>query len=91
MGKYDWLEKRILRSVDYLKLWTENPRLDPEGNHVTLSDFAVDLLSQTGEKESFLKLINSIASNGYIPADPIVVWKNNDNNHYYVAEGKALP
>ena len=32
-------------------------------------------------------MINSIATRGYIPADPIVVWKNEKNDKYYVAEG----
>jgi len=87
MSKYDWLEKRTLRSVDQLRLWPNNPRLDPEENHVNLADYVSDLISDTGERDSFIKLINSIASDGYIPGDPIVVWKNTSNDKYYVAEG----
>ncbi len=87
MSEYDWLEKRIEKSVDDLELWVENPRLDPEKSHITLSDFALDLCSEARGKNSFKKLIDSIASNGYIPADPIVVWKNSGDNQYYVAEG----
>ncbi len=87
MSEYDWLDKKSLRSVDQLRLWADNPRLDPEEKHISLSDFASDLITQNGEKESFLKLINSIAKNGYIPADPVVVWKNEQNDKYYVAEG----
>lgn len=87
MGEYDWLEKRKLRAVDQLKLWGDNPRLDPEERHVNLADYASDLLAENGEKDSFLKLIGSIASDGFIPADPVVIWKNNENNNYYVAEG----
>ena len=31
--------------------------------------------------------IKSISENGFIPSDPIVVWKNTDNEKFYVAEG----
>lgn len=34
-----------------------------------------------------MDLIRSIAINGFIPADPIVVWKDDKNDRYYVAEG----
>lgn len=87
MSKYEWLEKRTLRAVDQLRLWPENPRLDPEEKHVSIHDYAADLISENGEKDSFFKLIDSIATEGYIPADPIVVWQNEDNEKYYVAEG----
>ena len=33
MGKYAWLEKRTPRSVDQLRLWEQNPRLNPEETH----------------------------------------------------------
>ncbi|WP_428034396.1 ParB N-terminal domain-containing protein [Amphritea sp.] len=85
MGQYEWLEKRVLRSVDQLKLWSENPRLDPEEKHMNLSDYVSDLICETSEKNNFYKLIDSIASEGFIPAEPIVVWK--DNGKYVVAEG----
>lgn len=87
MSKYDWLEKKLLRSVDQLRLWSDNPRLDPEERHNNLNDYVTDLISDNAEKESFLKLIDSISQNGLIPADPIVVWKNSENEKYYVAEG----
>lgn len=87
MSKYDWLEKRTLRSVDQLRLWSDNPRLDPEDNHVNLADYVSDLIAETGEKDSFMKLIVSITSDGYIPGDPVVVWQNIENERYYVAEG----
>ncbi len=87
MAEYDWLEKRTPRAVDQLRLWADNPRLDPVENHVSLVDYVSDLIAENAEKESFLKLIDSIATDGYIPADPVVVWKNEANNKYYVAEG----
>ena len=87
MSKYDWLEKRTVRAVDQLRLWTDNPRLDPEEKHVNIADYVSDLINDKGEKESFLLLVSSISSNGYIPSDPIVVWKEVINNKFYVAEG----
>ncbi len=87
MSRYEWLEKRVLRSVDQLRLWSDNPRLDPEENHVSVQDYVSDLISESGEKDSFFKLVDSIASEGFIPADPVVVWQHEGNEKYYVAEG----
>ena len=87
MAKYTWLEKRVKRSVDQLRLWSENPRLDPEENHLSVSDFATDLIIDNSEKESFLRLTNSIVTMGFIAAEPVVVWQNQDNKKFYVAEG----
>lgn len=87
MSEYDWLEKKSLRSVDQLRLWPQNPRLDPEEKHSSLSDYITDLMNDSGEKDDFFKLISSIALNGYIPADPVVVWQDGENDRYYVAEG----
>ena len=87
MSKYEWLDKRTLRAVDQLRLWSENPRLNPEEKHVTIEDFASDLISDNAEKDSFFELVDSIASKGFIPADPIVVWQSEENKKYYVAEG----
>lgn len=87
MSNYSWLEKKMLRSVDQLRLWSDNPRLDPDEKHLSIIEYASDLLNDNGEKDSFLKLVDSISSQGYIPADPIVVWQNEENEKYYVAEG----
>lgn len=84
--KYNWLIKRHLRSVDSLKLWAENPRLNPDCNYINLLDYVEELLSDNSEKESFVKLLVSISKKGFIPSDPIVVWRNEDNSHCYVAE-----
>lgn len=84
MGTYEWLEKKTPRSVDQLRLWPDNPRLNPEENHIYLSDYAEDFYEETTD---FLDLIKSIAEDGFIPADPIVVWKNEENEKFYVAEG----
>lgn len=84
---YNWLNKRTPRSVDQLRLWPENPRLNPEENHLTLSDFAEDLTAEKADRDDFYDLINSIVEVGFVPADPVVVWKNEENQKYYVAEG----
>ncbi len=86
MSDYTWLDRKTPRSVEHLKLWPDNPRLNPEDKHVRISDFVGDLISEDSEKDAFLGLIKSIANEGFRPFDPIVVWKNDDDN-YYVAEG----
>ena len=83
--KYEWLERKTPRSVEQLRLWNGNPRLDPEERHITLADFVEDLINDDYEKKHFLNLIASIASQ-YIPADPIVVWKDTVTEKFYVAD-----
>ncbi len=87
MGKYDWLNKKSMRSVDQLRLWAENPRLNPEESHLTLSDFAEDLTYDAADRNEFYNLVNAIVADGFVPYDPVIVWKNSENNKYYVAEG----
>lgn len=82
--KYAWLNKRYQLSIDNLKLWDGNPRLNPEERHITISDFAEDLIED--DKKNFMDLLKSIAKE-YIPADPIIVWKNESNGKFCVAEG----
>ena len=84
--KYDWLEKKTPRSIEQLKLWNENPRLNPEEKHITLADFTEDLIADENEKKHFFDLLKSIAVE-YIPADPIIVWKDEVSQKFYVAEG----
>lgn len=84
--KYDWLEKKTPRSVEQLRLWNENPRLNPEEKHITLADFTEDLIADENEKKHFFELLKSIAVE-YIPADPIIVWKDDESQKFYVAEG----
>ena len=85
--KYEWLTKRTPRSVDNLRLWAENPRLDPEETYLTVKDYASEMTSTSADRENFLRLCKSIARNGFIPGDPVVVWQNESNKKYYVAEG----
>ena len=87
MADYSWFNKRYLRSIDQLRPWSGNPRLNPEEQHVNLRDYIEDIIQEDGDKKSFLDLIRSIATNGFIPADPIVVWQDANNDRYYVAEG----
>lgn len=84
---YKWLVKKSLRSVDLLRLWTENPRLDPESTYTTTRDFAEGITSIPAERDSFIDLAKSIVNLGFIPADPIVVWQHPENFKFYVAEG----
>lgn len=86
-NKYDWLLKKTPRSVDNIRLWTENPRLNPEENYLTVTDFAEGMISSSGDSKNFITLAKSIVKLGFIPADPIVLWQDDNNNHYYVAEG----
>lgn len=87
MADYSWFNKRYQRSIDHLRPWSGNPRLNPEEQHVNLRDFVDDIIQEDGDKANFMDLVRSIASNGFIPADPIVVWKDAKNDRYYVAEG----
>lgn len=85
-NKYDWLNKRSIRSVDQLRLWSDNPRLKLDEKHQTISDFTEDLIADDADKKSFFDLLKSIAIE-FIPADPIIVWKDTKNSKFYVAEG----
>lgn len=87
MTDYSWFNKRRQRSIDQLRPWSNNPRLNPEEQHVNLRDYVEDIIQEDGDKKSFMDLVRSIAINGFIPADPIVVWKDEKNDRYYVAEG----
>ena len=87
MADYSWFNKRYQRSIDQLRPWSNNPRLNPEEQHVNLRDYIEDIIQEDGDKKNFMDLVRSIAMNGFIPADPIVVWKDDKNDRYYVAEG----
>ena len=54
---------------------------------MNLRDYIEDIIQEDGDKKNFMDLVRSIAMNGFIPADPIVVWKDDKNDRYYVAEG----
>ena len=84
--KYDWLEKKTPRSIEQLRLWNENPRLNPEEKHIILADFTEDFIADDNEKKHFFDLLKSIADE-YVPADPIIVWKDPESQKFYVAEG----
>ena len=87
MADYSWFNKRRQRSIDQLRPWSNNPRLNPEEQHISVHDYIEDIIQEDGDKKSFMDLVRSIATNGFIPADPIVVWKDEKNDRYYVAEG----
>lgn len=85
--KYEWLTKKTPRAVDQLRLWPENPRLNPEESHIQLSDYAEDFTLEDSDKRHFFELVKSIVEDGFIQADPVVVWQNQENSKFYVAEG----
>ena len=64
MADYSWFNKRYLRSIDQLRPWNGNPRLDPEVQHSNLRDYVEDIILEDGDKKSFMDLIRSIATNG---------------------------
>lgn len=84
---YSWLTKRYERMVEHLNLWDGNPRLDPSLKYIYLRDFIEEMISSTGDRKDFLDLAHSMTDKGFVPADPIVIWKNEENDKYYVAEG----
>jgi len=86
-NKYDWLLKKNIRSVDNLKLWGQNPRLDPDNQYHTIRDFAEEMTIVTSDREALIDLAKSFVERGFIPADPIVIWQSDENQKYYVAEG----
>ncbi|MFT5708680.1 MAG: hypothetical protein ACI9ES_002984 [Oceanospirillaceae bacterium] len=86
--KNKWWEKRTPRSVDYLKLWKENPRFDTaeSQSRIKLADFVEEIISEPSDKTSFFELIKSIIKLGFMDFEPIVVWKD-ESDRYVVAEG----
>lgn len=86
-NKYDWLLKKNIRSVDNLKLWGQNPRLDPDNHYLTIRDFAEEMTVINSDRESLIDLAQSFVTRGFIPADPVVIWQSDENQKYYVAEG----
>lgn len=83
----NWWENRVLRSVDNLKLWRDNPRLDPSSQPVKVRDYVEELISDVNDKQDFIDLITSIANRGYVSFDPVVVWQDENDKNFYVAEG----
>ena len=86
MEDYSWAQKRYLRSVDQLRLWSNNPRLNPDEKHINISDFAEDLTADQSDKQALFDLAKSIVDRGFLGFEPIVVWQD-ENDKFYVAEG----
>lgn len=82
-----WWERRVLRSVEQLKLWANNPRLDASGNLGTVREFVEELIGDPIDKQDFITLIKDIGTRGFIPLDPIVVWQDKETKQFLVAEG----
>lgn len=86
MEDYSWAEKRYLRSVDQLKLWSDNPRLNPIEEHRSIKDFAEDFTADQSDRQALFDLAKSIVDRGFLPFEPVVVWQG-ENERFYVAEG----
>ena len=50
MADYSWFNKRRQRSIDQLRPWSNNPRLNPEEQHVNLRDYIEDIIEEAGDK-----------------------------------------
>jgi hypothetical protein len=81
-----WWENRVLRSVDNLRLWHDNPRLDPASKLITVRDFVEELILEPNDENKFINLVKSIATRGFRSIDPVVIWKN-EAGQFVVAEG----
>lgn len=82
----NWWDNRVLRSVDNLKLWHDNPRLDPSNKLVTVRDYVEELIADPNDEQNFIDLVKSIATRGFLSFDPVVVWQN-EERQFVVAEG----
>lgn len=87
MKKNNWWDKQVLRSVDNLQLWSDNPRFDTAHKLVSLRDYVEELIKDQIGKQDFMELIDSIAHRGFISLDPIIVWQNPKTKKFVVAEG----
>lgn len=85
--KKNWWDHRVLRSVDNLRLWDQNPRLDASGKLTTVRDFVEELISDDVDAQNFMDLMKSIATRGFTSFDPVVVWQDEESQHFIVAEG----
>ena len=79
-----WWERRVLRSVEQLKLWANNPRLDASGNLGTVREFVEELIGDPIDKQDFITLIKDIGTRGFIPLDPIVVWQDKETKQFLI-------
>lgn len=83
-----WMTVRKLRSVKQLKLWNQNPRLDPSQTYRETHSFVEGICNASaGDKDGLMKLIESISKRGFESIDPIVVWKDPKDGRFCVAEG----
>lgn len=73
-----WSRKRSLRSVNALKLWDGNPRLEEDSDYYVSPRQIIKEIFETAESE-FLALLKSIAEQGWLDFDTIVVVANKKN------------
>jgi len=77
------LEDTTKISVDWLKLDRENPRL------VGISALATEesIIAQLYRGEELGELLQSIAANGYLDIEPLIVWLDSADQKFTVLEG----
>ena len=61
--------------VEWLTLDRQNPRLFPDGGQPN----EVDIIAQLYRSEDLGELLQSVAANGYLDIEPLIVLKENDN------------
>ncbi|SMO71763.1 ParB-like nuclease domain-containing protein [Saccharicrinis carchari] len=85
--KNEWINKKRERSVNSLKLWSDNPRLNPSNEYVRLSDYINEIISNDFDKNEFIRLVKSIVDRDFLSFDPVVVWQKEKDGPYTVIEG----
>ena len=80
-----WSENRTPRSVNALKLWTENPRLVEDEDIYAVQKIIIKEIFDKAERK-FTNLMKSIAQNGFLYFDTVIVFQDEKDN-FIVLEG----
>ena len=81
-----WSEKRRKLSINALKLWANNPRINYDTHHKTNKELINAIYDDN--PEGFKTLLKSIATKGFTYFDTVIVWKADPNDDAFtVAEG----
>lgn len=84
-GDMHWSNVRTPRSVNALRLWNGNPRLEEDQDFYVSVRQIIKEIFETAEFE-FVNLMKSIAENEWLYFDTIVVVRN-ERDEFYVVEG----
>jgi len=81
-----WSEQRRKLSINALKLWENNPRINYEAGHRTTKQLIKAIYEDN--KDGFKDLLKSIVTKGFTYFDTVIVWRANPNDDAFtVAEG----